>query len=374
VTHLTVNGRVTIERTVYWSKAAGSVRPADHWLGIEQHSVSPGVREMCSLESLDSSFASVSRSLKRTAQLTLSEDRIRRVVEAEGKRVIRAQRSGAIAASFTAKDCSDGVMVTGADGVFVPVVPETQKAKRRRTEAVKRKAEGRRSTRNPGRPKKGADGEYREGKVLVFYNQGKSKTHVVATLGDCNELGKMMRREGRKVRLGDAKFSYSVADGAKWIDRQYQLNLPMLGANILDWYHFKEHVVEASHAVYGETNPQAKQWQTKMLDAAWGHGSLVMLHGLAPYVRRHTEERREALESLRGYLEPRTSKTDYPHFREQGYDCGSGPTESQCGTLTHRVKGAGMRWDADNAESMMVLAALDHSQQWKAYWKLQRAA
>ena len=64
----------------------------------------------------------------------------------------------------------------------------------------------------------------------------------------------------------------------------------------------------------------------------------------------------------------------YPHFREQGYDCGSGPTESQCGTLTHRVKGAGMRWDADNVESMMVLAALDHSQQWQAYWKLQRAA
>ena len=73
-------------------------------------------------------------------------------------------------------------------------------------------------------------------------------------------------------------------------------------------------------------------------------------------------------------MEVRTLKTNYPRFREQGYDCGSGPTESQCGTLTDRVKGAGMRWDAANAESMMVLAALDHSQQWNAYWKLQRAA
>ncbi len=374
MTHLTVNGSMTIERTVYWSKATGSVRPADHWLGILQYSVSPGVREMCSLESLDSSFGNVSRSLKRTAQLTLSEDRIRRVVEAEGRTVIRAQRSGVIPASFTAGDCSEGVLVTGTDGVFVPVVPETQKAKRRATEAAKRKKEGRRSTRNPGRPKKGADGEYKEAKVLVFYSQNKSNTHVAATLGDCNELGKMMRREGRKVRVGEAKFSYSVADGAKWIGRQYQLNLPMLNENILDWYHFKEHVVETSYAVYGESSPKAKQWQTEMLDAAWEHGSQVMLHRLAPYIRRHTAERREALEALRGYVEPRTSKTDYPHFREQGYDCGSGPTESQCGTLTHRVKGAGMRWDADNVEAMMVLAALDHSQQWKAYWKLQRAA
>ena len=365
---------MTIERTVYWSKATGSVRPTDRWLGIAEHSVSPGVREMCSLESLDSSFAHVSRSLKRTAQLTLSEDRIRRVVEAEGRTVIRVQRSGVLSASFTAADCSEGVMATGADGVFVPVVPETQKAKRRRTEAAKRQAQGRRSTRRRGRPKKGADGEYNEAKVLTFYSQDKSKTHVAATLGDCNELGRMMRREGRKVKLGEATFSYSVADGAKWIERQYQLNLPMLGANILDWYHFKEHVVEASHAVYGETGPKAGQWQTKMLEAAWEQGSRVMLHRLAPYIRRHTADRREALESLRGYVEPRTLKTDYPHFREQGYDCGSGPTESQCGTLTHRVKGAGMRWDADNVESMMVLAALDHSQQWKAYWNLQRAA
>lgn len=374
MTHQTVNGPVTIERTVYWSKQTGSVRPADRWLGIERYSVSPGVREMCSLESLDSSFANVSRSLKRTAQLLLSEDRIRRVVEAEGRTVIRAQRAGAIAASFTAADCSDGVLVTGADGVFVPVVPETQKAKRRATEARKRASQGRRSTRRPGRPKTGAEGEYKEAKVLAFYSQDKSKTHVAATLGDGDELGRMMRREGRKVNLADATFRYSVADGAKWIQRQYQRNLPMLDANILDWYHFKEHVVETSHAVYGEADPKAKAWQMKMLDAAWDQGSLVMLHRLASYERVHTQERREALESLRGYVEPRISKTDYPSFRAAGYDCGSGPTESQCGTLTARVKGAGMRWDSDNVESMLVLAALDHSRQWTAYWKLQRAA
>jgi len=365
---------MTIERTVYWSKATGSVRPADRWLGIEQYSVSPGVREMCCLESLDSSFGNASRLLKRTAQLTLSEDRIRRVVEAEGRTVIRAQRSGSIAVSFTADDCANGVMITGTDGVTVPLVPETQKSKRRATEAKKRKVRGRCSTRRAGRPKKGADGEYKEAKVLTFYNHDKSKTHVATTLGDCNELGMMMRREGRKVKLGKAKFSYSVSDGAKWIKRQYNLNLPMLGANILDWYHFKEHVVETSHVVYGESTPKAKRWQAKMLDAAWEQGSLVMLHRLAPYVQRHTKDRREALEALRGYVEPRISMTDYPSYRGDGYDCGSGPTESQCGTLTRRVKGAGMRWDGDNVESMLALSALDHSRQWLAYWNLQRTA
>jgi len=91
-------------------------------------------------------------------------------------------------------------------------------------------------------------------------------------------------------------------------------------------------------------------------------------------IRRHKDERREVLESLRRYVESRTSKTDYPCFREQGYDCGSGPTESQCGTLTDRIKGSGMRWDADNAESMMALATIDHSHQWQIYWHHQRVA
>lgn len=374
VTHQTVNGAIKIKRTVYWSSATGTIKLADRWLGIERYNVSPGVREMCCLESLDSSFANVVRSLKRTAQLRLSEDRIRRIVEAEGRNALRVQKRSELPSSFTSADCGDGVMVTGADGVFVPLVPETQKARRRATEAKKRKAERRRSTRKPGRPKKGADGEYKEAKVLAFYSQDKKHMHVRATMGDCRELGKMMRREGRLVKLGQASFSYSVADGAPWIEKQYRLNLPMLDENILDWYHFKEHVVEASHAVYGEGQPKTKPWRQKMLDAAWEQGSLVMLHRLAGYVRRHTAERREALESLRGYVEPRIPTSDYPRFRERGYDCGSGPTESQCGTLTARVKGSGMRWDADNVEAMMALAAIDHSQQWQIYWQHQRIA
>jgi hypothetical protein len=373
VTHLTSNGPVVFRRTVYGSKADGWVVPLDGWLGIAHHSVSVGVREMCCQEALDSSFANVVRSMGRLAQLGLSEERIRRIVEAEGKAVQRVRKTS-LGASFTVDDCVDGVMVTGADGVFVPVVPETQKARRRATEAAKRAAEGRRSTRRRGRPKRGADGAYQEAKLVAFYSQDKQHLHVTSTLGDCHELGRLMRREAGKVKLGEARFSYSVADGAKWIGRQYRRHLPMLDEHILDWYHFQEHVVETSHAVYGETNPRAKDWQTQMLDAAWEQGSLVMLHRLGPYVRRHTADRREALKSLRGYVETRTAMTDYPSFRANGYDCGSGPTESQCGTTTARVKGAGMRWDPDNAEAMLALSALDHSRLWGDYWRLQRAA
>ena len=374
VRHVTVNGELTIRRRAYWSKARGTVYPADALLGITQGNVSVGVRERCCQEALDSSFANVVRSLKTLGQIALSEDRVRRIVEGEGKNVQRLRKTKRLGASFTSADCADGVLVTGADGVMVPVVPETQKARRRATEAAKRKRERRRSTRRRGRPRKGADGAYKEAKVATFYSQDKTHQHVLTTLGDCDELGRLLRREARKVKLGEARFRYSVADGAPWIARQYHKQLPMLDAHVLDWYHFKEHVVETSHAVYGERTPKAGAWQDKMLDAAWEQGSLVMLHRLGPYERRHTGANREAFEALRQYVASRTSMTDYPRFVAQGYDCGSGPTESQCGTTTARVKGAGMRWDADNAEAMLALAALDHSNLWTDYWKLQRAA
>lgn len=374
VIHTTINGIMEIRRPVYGSKQQGWVVPLDRFLGIEQHNVSVGVRERCCLEALDSSFVNVVRSLLTLGQIQLSEDRVRRIVEAEGTRVQTARTTNQLGAAFTAPDCSDGVLVTGADGVFVPTVPETQKKKRRQTEANKRLKEGRRSTSRPGRPKQGTDGVYKEAKVLTFYSQDKKHLHAITTLGNSEVLGRLMRREARKLKLDQAKFSYSVTDGALWIQRQYQCNLPMLDALILDWYHFKEHVIETSHALYGETGAQAGNWQKKMLDTAWEQGSLALLHKLAPYERCHTGEKRKALGLLRGYIESRISMTDYPSFRQLGYDCGSGPTESQCGTLTARVKGPGMRWDADNAAAMLALAALDHSGLWKSYWALQKTA
>jgi hypothetical protein len=112
-----------------------------------------------------------------------------------------------------------------------------------------------------------------------------------------------------------------------------------------------------------------------MMSCVWEQGSLVLLDRLGSYLRVHRRgPKHEALESLRDYLGKRVAMTDYPRFRQVGYDCGSGPTESLCGRLTARLKGPGMRWDKSNAEAMMALASLYHSRQWDLYWKSERAA
>jgi len=200
----------------------------------------------------------------------------------------------------------------------------------------------------------------------VFFNN---------TAGNHEALGRLMRRDGARLGLGRAKIKYAVTDGADWIARQYRQQLPMLDEHILDYYHLREHVVQSSHVLYGEGTPKAQAWQEDMMGHVWEHGSLVMLHRLDPYLRRHRRgPKREVLRSLRDYVGKRVAMTDYPAFRQLGYDCGSGPTESLCGTLTNRLKGSGMRWDKDNAEHMMALGAIYHSRLWQAYWKGERKA
>ena len=362
-------------RTVYWNAEVGSVAPLDELLGMATESYSPGVREMGCRLSLNEAFVPASENLARMAQLWISHSALRELVEREGRRAEQSIRSGQYGPDWTAADCKEQTLITGADGVMVPLVTDEQKRKRRGSETLKRQREGRHSTAKRGRPKSGSDGPYKEFKIVSFYDLEMSHKYAVGTSGNHEVLGRHMRREAAKLRIQQARRKYSVTDGAEWIAKQYATQLPMLDENILDYYHLRDHVIGASHVLYGEGTAKAQAWRKEMMGIVWDQGSLVMLDRLSNYLRRHRRgPKREALESLREYIGKRVHMTDYPSFRQAGYDCGSGPTESFCGTLTARLKGRGMRWDKDNAEAIMALGSLYYSNLWQNYWTQERAA
>jgi len=372
---VTINGPVDVRRVIYWNKQHGSVAPVDLWLGIALERYSPGVREMACRLSLNEAFVPGSELLARTSQVTISSSAIRELVKREGRRAVTAIRQGQYGPHWTALDCTDQTLVTGADGVMVPMVTERQKRKRRAAESKNRKEQDRKSTARAWRPRTGSDGPYKEFKIVSFYDPDKTHKYAVGTGGDHAALGRLMRREASKLKIGEARHKYSVTDGAEWIARQYGRQLPMLEENILDYYHLREHVTLAGQALYGEGTAGSRAWREEMMGYVWNQGSLVMLDRLANYLRRHRcGPKAEALESLRDYVAKRVNMTDYPSYRQLGYDCGSGPTESFCGTLTRRLKGRGMHWDKDNAEAMMGLGSLYYSNLWQNYWTIQRAA
>lgn len=348
----------------------------DRWLGIAEDRYSPGVREMACRLSLDAAFVPASENLKRTAQLPLSHSALRELVEAEGRRAERAIRqSEGGGPNWTAKQCTDQTLITGADGVMVPMVTDEQKRKRRATEADKRRKQKRASCAKVGRPKAGGDGPYKEFKIVSFYDPDKQHKYAVGTRGDHAALGRRMRREAGRLRIDEAKHKYAVTDGAEWIAKQCQVQLPMLDEHILDYYHLRDHVIAAAAALYGEGTDKAQAWREEMMGCVWTQGSLAMLDRLGNDERRHRSgPKAEALRALRQFVAKRVDMTDYPTYRKMGYDCGSGPTESFCGTLTKRLKGRGMRWDADNAQAVMALGSVYYSNLWRRYWTAQTAA
>jgi hypothetical protein len=379
VTYLTISGRVTLDRVVYWRKENGPLVPADVFLGISMSRYSPGVRELICREAMHRSFRRSAEDLKRVGQITVSAEEIRLILEAEGRRVIGVQKDRELSPSWTARECratpdSPSCVITGADGVLVPMVTQAEKQKRRAHRQAGGKASSS-SKQRRGRKRQGADQAYKEFKLVAFYDPSHEHQYAVATSGDHRALGRLMRREASQLELDQAQVSYSVSDGAEWIRKQYQSQLPMLSANVLDYYHFREHVILTARGLFGEGTPEARAWRKAMCGGVFEKGPVELLGQIRDLRRTlRSDAKRKLLTQLETYIAPRLEMLNYPEFRARGYEIGSGPTESFCKTLTSRLKGSGMRWDKPNAEAIMAVAAVRQSHLWQAYWELQKAS
>lgn len=133
---LTVNGRVRLRRRHYYSRSAGTSTPVDAVLDAAEATVSAGVREMCSRVNAGAkSFERAATSLERTAQLRISRETLRQIVESDGKLALGLSDWGGLAPDWKAKDCAgaDGksLVYLSSDGFMVPLVTQAEKQKRR---------------------------------------------------------------------------------------------------------------------------------------------------------------------------------------------------------------------------------------------------
>ena len=382
-TVLTVNGRLSLNRRRYSAPDVGSCHPLDCWLDKACDTVSVGVREMaCRLNGASRSFDKAADNLARAAQVRLSGELLRQVVESEGKAIQAAAEAGRLPAGWDQSKCpaldKDGQgtgktrVYLGSDGVMVPVVTDAEKQKRRRGVKAKRRRRGKRCKPLP-RAKRGADLPYKEFKVVTLYDDGCEHRLVSVTRGDCERAGEIMRRDAGRVGLDKADDKVAVVDGADWIRNQLRRPSLPLDAIGLDFYHFAENVHKARRAVYGEEDPEDAQapgnaWAAGVLHLAKHQSYVELEEAVWEWAFRWRGAKRKAALGLLNYMSERGDMIRYKDFIEKGRQIGSGPTESMCKATRQRVKGRGMRWGADNAEALMAIEALEQSGGWQAYW------
>jgi hypothetical protein len=376
---LTAAGELVLRRRYYWGPGgAGGRYPSDERAGIAASAVTPGARELCCVMGLACDFRAAAANLLRVGGLGVCPERLRQVVEAEGARAAALRDAGVLPAAWSARTdaLERGRLYVGVDGLLVRTVTRAEKDKRRTAHAARRRGRDRAGVGNlrplPD-PRPGTDQAFKEVKFAVFYDQPKDRRHALASAGDAGELGRVLRRHAAQVGIDHARQKLGLTDGAPWIARQFAVNLPVLTAHVLDFYHLAQHVHAAANGCLGEGTPAAGEWARARLGEAKRGGPgpvLAAVDALAKTLRR-SPPKREALRRLRGYVADRVDLLDYPRFRRRGWDVGSGPTEACGKDLAARVRGVGMKWDLAHAADLMNLKAMYESDQAPAYWAAQ---
>ena len=151
-----------------------------------------------------------------------------------------------------------------------------------------------------------------------------------------------------------------VADGALWIWDVAEDVCPD-GQQVVDWFHAVEHLSEAAQALYPNTDdaPQLKSW----LKTHKNHLYMGRIHKIIATLHLHGRA------DLALYFERHQRRMQYLEFREHGLPIGSGTVESGVKQYKQRLSGPGMRWNAANAQRMLVIRSASLSDQFDDLWQ-----
>ena len=338
-----------------------------------------GVRELCCrLGIAGGGFARTAENLKRAALISMGEETLRQVVESEGKAVLAASQGEQLEIDWSAGDCQTPTpagrrvarIYVSADGVMAPVTTAAEKLKRRAT--VLRKRREKRARRGRRRPrlravKAGSDQRYKQIYLTAFYDQEQEHRLVSVTRQNHRGLGKLLKRDGARLRVRAAEERVGLVDGAVCL-RNHLEGLPLTAVG-LDFYHLSEHVHGGRRDTFGEQSEQGMQWARQTLHTARHEGYEPFWGRLTDWRgKQRGRSKRQSADGLLHYVAQRRDMIAYDEFEKHGWHVGSGPIEAMCKATTRRIKGAGMRWDVEHAEAMMALEALYQSNLWDQYW------
>lgn len=165
----------------------------------------------------------------------------------------------------------------------------------------------------------------------------------------------------------DADEKIFIADGGEWcwgIHDKYFADAD----GILDWYHASEHVWDCGKVLHSADD--VKPWVDEGLELLRTKGGEGLLDWLQPQLSGLRGRKRKAMNSLLGYFRSRVGLTNYPAYRENNCQIGSGMIESTAKQLVGiRLKGPGMHWSPIGASAVTALKAHNINNNWHNLWK-----
>ncbi len=131
---------------------------------------------------------------------------------------------------------------------------------------------------------------------------------------------------------------------------------------ILDWFHAIGYLLPVAKAAFSTEEAQ-DAWVKQAKQALWDGRVDEVILGCLDLAR--TEDSSDPAFVAARYYDHNRERMDYPAYRRQGYQIGSGTVESaakQIGTM--RMKVAGAIWNEDSARKVAKARAAFLSNQW----------
>jgi hypothetical protein len=188
----------------------------------------------------------------------------------------------------------------------------------------------------------------------------------VAHLGGPEILGELVWTEARRRGWEHAQDTEALGDGAGWIWNQATLHFPD-SRQVVDWYHGKQHLAVAAHALKDEATPAFQRWFNSHETALYqGHAARIadeLEQAAGQQPERSEDLRREA-----GYFRDNQHRMNYLEMREEEWPIGSGMVESGGKQYKARFCGPGMRWSRAGAEKLLPVRSAILSKRFDELW------
>jgi hypothetical protein len=347
---VTVHGALHVERAYYYcGRCKQSFLPYDDVLGWVDE-ISPGLLPLVCLAGTLVPFADAAEDLlKRFSGVRLSTSTVLRCTEAAGERLRAQLKEGRMVQpthaepQWTAPRAQgQPVAYVGLDAFSVPM-------------------------QGPGATK----AEHRMLYTALLYTSDKEHTRYLVDF-ELDTLAEQVRAQARAVGVGQVSDLIAVTDGGNGLEEALQRHLADHVMTILDWYHAAEHLCAFAKVWHARDEAKRHAWQEEAKSILYEQGGEALRAHLQALTLppRTAAAVHEELRKLRGYFENNRHRTDYPTYRRNGWDIGSGPTEAGCKIIGERLKGSGMRWVEDGAATVAALRALyvSSGKLWDGFW------
>lgn len=353
---MTVQGELSVRRGYYYCKHCreGSF-PWDEIVGLEQ-GLSHGLRSLVCLAGAVAPFEDAAEDIvRRFAGIRLSASTVLRTTEAAGACLQEQLRRGRVPKPSVPEPGWQAPRTGELPAAYVGVDAFSV-------------------------PMQGPDGAQADHRMLyagVLYTPDKEHARYVVDF-NLDQVVAKLRRVAASCGVADVSQLIAVTDGGNGLEEALRRGFADNLRTILDWYHAAQHVHTFGHLCFGAHSPQAHAWNRRACDVLYEKGGT----GLLTFLRRWKlpakapAEAAEAFRKLQGYFENNEHRTDYPNYRAKGWDIGSGPTEAGCKIIGERLKGSGMRWVENGADSVASVRALyvSGAELWDGFWDSGRRA